>query len=52
MNFLIVSLTHSFSMPPFCSPLKTPENLTVEKGCIGKKSCIGNFCMKHVADNQ
>ena len=52
MNFLIVSLTHSFSIHPFCTPLKTPENLTVEKGCIGKKGCIGNFGMKHVADNQ
>ena len=43
MNFLIVSLTHSFSMPPFCSPLKTPENLTVEKGCIGKNHALGTF---------
>ena len=52
MNFLIVSLTHSFPMHPFCTHLKTSENLTVEKGCIGKEACIGNFYMKQVADNQ
>ena len=27
-------LTHSFPMYPFSTPLKTSENLAVEKGCI------------------